>query len=111
MVDTSFKLQYMRLFNAYPIVDKKAMPNLTMERAKMVLVASIMERTHGVPAQMFLAKMCEVRGLSINSMPTLYEAARHTGVRLDFINDYGKIQYLFERNPVMNDLPNFLMSI
>ena len=44
-------------------------------------------------------------------MPTLYEAARHTGVRLDFINDYGKIQYLFERNPVMNDLPNFLMSI
>ncbi len=105
------KLQYIRLFNSYPIVDDKEMPNLTMERAKMVLVAYVMENTHGVPAQMFLTKMCEIRGLSMNSLPTVFEASRHTGVRLDFINDCGKIQFLYERNPVMNALPNFLMSI
>lgn len=111
MIDSSAKLQYLRLFNAYPIVDNKAMPNLTMERAKMVLVANIMERTHGVPANMFLNKMCQIRGLSASSLPNLYEAARYTGVRLDFINDYGKIQYLYERNPVMENLPVFLMNI
>ena len=111
MVDSSTKLRYLSLFNAYPVVDNKAMPNLTMERSKIVLVANIMERTHGVPANMFLNKMCQIRGLSMNSLPSLYEACQHTGVRLDFINDYGKIQYLFERNPAMTHLPNLLMSV
>ena len=33
--------------------------------------------------------MCQIRGLSASSLPNLYEAAKYTGVRLDFINDYG----------------------
>ena len=93
MVDTSMKLRYLSLFNAYPIVDDKPMPDLKMERAKMVIVAYIMERTHNQPAQFFLEKMCIVR---------------ETGVSRDFITDYGKVQYLYERYPVMRDLPEFL---
>jgi len=108
MVDTSMKLRYLSLFNAYPIVDDKPMPDLKMERAKMVIVAYIMERTHNQPAQFFLEKMCLVRGLSIDCLPSLLEALRETGVSRDFITDYGKVQYLYERHPVMRDLPEFL---
>ena len=48
MIDSSTKLRYLSLFNAYPLVDNKAMPNLSMERAKMVLVANVISKTHNM---------------------------------------------------------------
>ena len=55
--------------------------------------------------------MCAIRGLNMDLMPTLFEATRITGVSLDFINDYGKIQFLYERNPAMQALPELIKTI
>lgn len=111
MIDTSTKLRYLSLFNAYPLVDNKAMPNLSMERAKMVLVANVISKTHNMREKKVLEKMCIIRGLNIDLMPTLFEATRITGVSLDFINDFGKIQFLYERNPAMQALPELIKTI
>ena len=111
MLDASTKLRYLSLFNAYPIVDNKAMPNLSMERAKMVLVANIISKTHNMREKKVLEKMCAIRGLNMDLMPTLFEATRITGVSLDFINDMGKIQFLYERHPAMQALPELIRNI
>lgn len=111
MIDTSTKLRYLSLFNAYPLVDNKAMPNLSMERAKMVLVANVISKTHGMKEKKVLEKMCAVRGLNMDLLPTLFEATRITGVSLDFLNDYSKIQYLYERHPAMQALPELIRTV
>jgi hypothetical protein len=111
MVDTSLKLRYLNMFNAYPLVDTKSMPDLKMERAKMVLVARAISRTTGLNEYNVLSTMCDIRGLSFDTLPNIMQACNTTGVRFDFINDYNKLQYLYEKNKVMDTLPRFLISV
>ena len=112
MVDFGNKLLYFRLFNEYPIVDNKQMPDLKMERAKMVLVANVIHKTIGLDEDMVLRTMCDIRGLSYDTLPNLIEACKTTNVTLDFLNDYNKIQYLFEyNNKIMTEFPRYLMNV
>ena len=99
-----------RLFNSYPIIDTCPMPNLTLKRAKMVIVADIIGKTmRNISSKKALEIMCDISDLSIDAMPDLATACRNSGVSLSFINDYSKIQYLFECNQYsMESLPNFL---
>ena len=78
----------------------------------MVVVAEVISQTHGLDARNVLSKMCELREFKIEMMPSLYEAATTANVSIPyFIRDYSKIQYLYERNPAMEQLPQLLMQI
>ena len=102
--------EFERLFNAYPIVDTFPMPNLTLKRAKMVLVADMISKTvRNISSKQALEAMCDICELSVDALPDLATACRNSGVSLSFINDYIKVQYMFESNQqIMVALPNFL---
>ena len=111
MVGNNIKSQYRYLFNNYPLVDMKPLDNLKLERAKTVLVARAIHNTTGLDEQEILSRMCKIRGICLDALPSLIEACRVTGVRLDFINDYNKLQYLYERSVAMQQLPMLLTTL
>ena len=91
--------EFERLFNAYPIVDTSPMPNLTLKRAKMVLVANMIGKTvSNISSKKALEAMCDICELSIDALPDLATACKNSGVSYSFINDYNKVQYMFEYN-------------
>ena len=87
------------------------MPTLKMERAKMVLVARTVSNTSGLDEKAVLNTMCAIRELDVNALPNIVQACNATGVSLGFINDMGKIQFLYERNPVMEEFTRFLVQV
>lgn len=102
------KLRFETLFGQYPIGN---VSGLKGERAKMVVVADLIQKTHGFDVDATLNTMCEIRGLSKSVLPELHEALRTLGISPMFINDYSKVQYLYEHNPVMNDLPTLIKQV
>ena len=110
IMDVSNKLrvlsEYNRYFDAIPLVEKGSLP-LKEERAKMRLVAFIVGRNNGVDEGVVLKKMCEIRDLDMNLIPPLYKAAQETGVSMDYLMDYSKIQMLYEQGAILK-FENFL---
>lgn len=110
-MNVSEKLYFMRLLDEYPIAFTGRPPNLTFERAKIVVVARIVSNTTSMSEEVALNKMCQLRELSVDALPTFLEACRTLSVNIDFIQDFSKIQYLFEKNPQMSELNNLLSRI
>ncbi len=105
------RIRYLDLFDAYPVVKKGRIPQLPLERAKMVISAYLMQQTHDVPAMMFLHKMCFVRGLTPSALPDIQEACELTGYDITNLENPEYISNMYNSNRVMEILPNFLMDI
>ena len=99
-----------QLFTAYPIVAVERMPNLTLQRAKMVIVSDLIAKTtDGITSKEALKIMCDITGFSMDVMPSLMVACKNAGVSLDFLQDYSRVQYLYENNSIaMNNLAMFI---
>lgn len=109
-MNTSEKLRFMSLLDAYPIfIEYKTMGTKGL-RCKLALVSHLVSLTSGIDYNAVLKKLCDIRGVTYTRIPPLPEAAYWARISMNFLYDYNKIQYLFEHNSSMKEMNNFVIN-
>lgn len=110
-MDTYKKLEVMNLIDNYPIFMEYKQLGVKGLRCKLALIAKITSNTSGMLYEEALRRLCIARGVSYDMIPPLPEAAYWARVGLNFLNDYNKVQYMFENSPIIGRMNRYLMSM
>lgn len=103
-------LRIRRLLDAYPIFPEYKQLGVKGLRAKIAIVAHITSVLTGQNYNLVLAKLCNLRGIEFELIPSIQEAAYHSGISIDFLTDYGKILSVCGANPTVNETNYYILN-
>lgn len=109
-MNTSEKLKFISLLDAYPIFTEYKNMGTKGLRCKLALVSHLVSLTSGMGYEVVLKSACEIRGVTSTMIPPLPEAAYWARISMNFLQDYSKIQYLFEHNSSMQEMNNLIRN-